>query len=150
MDHNYFMRLAINEAKKSAKKDEVPVGAVIVLDGKILARAHNSIIGKHDPAGHAELLAIRKASKKTGNERLPGAVLYATLEPCAMCAGAILLARVKILVYGADDPKTGACGSAHAILNSAKNNHQVEIIKGVMKDESSGILKEFFRGKRKK
>lgn len=144
------MMEALKEAKKAAKKDEVPVGAVIVMDGKIIARAYNIIIGKKDPCGHAEVLAIRKAAKKTGSERLNGAILYATIEPCPMCSGAILLARIKTLVYGADDLKTGACGSAHRIINDKRNNHQVEVIKGVMKDECGMLMSGFFKAKRKK
>ena len=150
MDHEYFMREAIKEAKKAAKKDEVPVGAVIVKDGKIVARAHNIIVGKKDPCGHAEVLAIRKAAKKTGSERLNGAILYATIEPCPMCSGAILLARIKTLVYGACDTKTGACGSVHLVINDKRNNHQVEVIKGVLGDECGGMLSGFFREKRLK
>ena len=150
MDHEYFMKEAIKEAVKAAKTDEVPIGAIIVKNGKIIVRAHNIIKSKKDPCGHAEILAIRKAAKKTDSERLNGAILYATIEPCSMCSGAILLARIKTLVYGANDLKTGACGSVHTILNDKRNNHQVEVIKGVLKDECGNLLSEFFKKKRSK
>ncbi|MCE5300158.1 MAG: tRNA adenosine(34) deaminase TadA [Spirochaetia bacterium] len=149
MVHQKFMRVALKEAEKSLKRDEVPVGAVITRDGKIVSRSHNLIRAKHDPAGHAEIKAIRKAAAKLGYERLNGCTLYVTLEPCAMCAGAILLSRVDRLVYGAADPKTGACKSVHHIINNEKNNHKVEVIEGVLKEECSAILKVFFKGKRK-
>lgn len=148
MSHEKYMKAALKEAGKSSKKDEVPVGAVIVHGGKIISRAHNNIINKCDPCGHAEILAIRKAAKKLSNERLLGCTLYTTLEPCAMCAGAIVHSRIKTLVFGADDPKTGACGSAHTVLNSVKNNHQVEIISGILKEDSSAMIRDFFRNKR--
>lgn len=144
------MRLALLEAVKAGKKDEVPVGAVIVMDGKIIARAHNNIINRNDPCGHAELIAIRKAAKKTGNERLNGAILYATIEPCCMCAGAILLARIKTLVYGARELKTGACGSVHEIINDPRNNHTVEVVADVLSAGCGAVIKEFFKKKRKK
>jgi tRNA(adenine34) deaminase len=150
MNHEYYMKEALKEANKAAKKDEVPVGAVIVLDGKIIARAHNNIINRRDPAGHAEMLAIRRAAKRIKNERLIGAVLYSTIEPCPMCAGAILLSRVKTLVYGADDMKTGACGSLFSVINDKRNNHQVEVIRGVLREESAEIIKNFFKSRRKR
>ena len=150
MNHEYFMREAIKEAKKAAAKDEVPVGAVVVKEGKIIARGHNLIVGKKDPCGHAEIIAIRKASKKTNSERLNGAILYATIEPCPMCSGAILLARIKTLVYGANDLKTGACGSAHKVINDARNNHQVEVVKGVLAEECGRLMSTFFKEKRMK
>jgi tRNA(adenine34) deaminase len=126
------------------------VGAVIVMDGKIIARAHNNIINRNDPCGHAELIAIRKAAKKTGNERLNGAILYATIEPCCMCAGAILLARIKTLVYGARELKTGACGSVHEVINDPRNNHTVEVVADVLSAGCGAVIKEFFKKKRKK
>jgi tRNA(adenine34) deaminase len=150
MGHEYYMRLALLEAVKAGKKDEVPVGAVIVMDGKIIARAHNNIINRNDPCGHAELIAIRKAAKKTGNERLNGAILYATIEPCCMCAGAILLARIKTLVYGARELKTGACGSVHEVINDPRNNHTVEVVADVLSAGCGAVIKEFFKKKRKK
>ena len=150
MGHEYYMRLALLEAVKAGKKDEVPVGAVIVMDGKIIARAHNNIINRNDPCGHAELIAIRKAAKKTGNERLNGAILYATIEPCCMCAGAILLARIKTLVYGARELKTGACGSVHEVINDPRNNHTEEVVAAVLSAGCGAVIKEFFKKKRKK
>ncbi len=144
------MKEALKEAEKAYKKDEVPVGAVIVQNEKIISRAHNLIKSKKNPAGHAEILAIQKASKKLNSERLIGTSLYVTIEPCAMCAGAIILARVGKLVFGADDPKTGACGSVYKIINNKKNNHKVKVIKGVMQKECAEIIKKFFKRKRQK
>jgi len=146
--HEKFMRDALEEAKKAYKKDEVPVGAVIVKDGKIIARGHNLVKKKKDPCGHAEIITIRKACKKLNNERLNGTSLYVNIEPCSMCAGAIILARIEKVVYGADDPKTGACGSVFEIINSPKNNHKVEVVKGIMRQECAEILREFFKEKR--
>jgi len=148
--YNRYMKEALKEAKKAYKKDEVPVGSVIVKRGRIIARAHNLVKTKKDPSAHAEVLAIRKASKKLKNERLIGVDLYVTIEPCLMCAGAILLARIERLVIGAKDPKTGACGSVYRIINNKKNNHMVKVKKGVLKKECSDIMKKFFKGKRKK
>ena len=150
MTHTYYMTEALKEAQKAYDKDEVPVGAVIVRNGKIIARAHNLIKSKNDPAGHAEILAIKKAAKVLNNERLNGTILYVNIEPCAMCAGAIILARVKTLVFGTPDKKTGACGSVYRIINNKKNNHQVEVVKNVLKQESAKIITDFFREKRKK
>jgi tRNA(adenine34) deaminase len=149
MEHEYFMRQALNEAGKAFKKDEVPVGAVIVKDNVIIARAHNLIRSNNDPCGHAEVLAIKKCAAKLKNERLIGTILYVNIEPCAMCSGAIILARIKTLVYGAKDLKTGACGSVHAIIQHPCNNHKVELVAGVLEEESGEILKKFFREKRK-
>lgn len=148
MDHYYFMHEALKEAGKAAKKDEVPVGAVIVKDGKIIARGHNLIRTHHDPSAHAEIVVIRKACKKLKNERLNGLILYVNMEPCPMCAGAILLARIKTLVFGANDPKTGACGSVFTVINDKRNNHQVEVIKGVLELECGEIVSNFFKNKR--
>jgi len=140
-----FMRAALAEARKGFSEDEVPVGAVVVVDGKIVARAHNLRESLIDPTAHAEILAIKKAAKKLGGWRLNRATLYTTLEPCPMCAGAIVHARVKELVYGADDPKAGACGSIMNIVSSGHLNHRVKVRSGVLKKESSEILKRFFR-----
>jgi tRNA(adenine34) deaminase len=148
MDHIYYMKEALKEAEKAEKKDEVPVGCVIVKDGKIIARGHNLIRTKKNPAAHAEIVAIKKACKKLKNERLNGVTLYVNIEPCAMCAGAILLARIKTLIYGAADPKTGACGSVFTVINDKRNNHQVEIIKGVLEKECGEIVSNFFKNKR--
>jgi len=143
------MQQALKEAQKAYKKDEVPVGAVIVKNKKIIARAHNLIKTKKDPTAHAEILVIKKASLKLKNERLIDSDLYVTIEPCAMCAGAIILARIKNLFFGAKDPKTGACGSVFDIINNKKNNHTVNVTEGILKDQCSDILKKFFERKRK-
>ncbi len=142
------MKEAIKEAEKSFKKDEVPVGAVLVYENKIIATAHNLIRTKKDPAAHAEILAIRKAAKKLNNERLIDASLYVTIEPCAMCAGAIILARIKNLIFGAKDQKTGACGSVFDVISNKKNNHKVNVISGIMENECAEIMKKFFKNKR--
>ena len=128
----------------------MPVGAVIVKDNKIIVRAHNLISKKKDPLAHAEMLAIKKAAKKLKNERLLNTSLYVNIEPCSMCAGAIVLARIETLVFGAKDLKTGACGSVFKIINSKKNNHKVKVKKGVMSKECSDIIKKFFKEKRRK
>jgi tRNA(adenine34) deaminase len=143
------MRAALAEAEKGFRKDEVPVGAVIVADGKVVARAHNLRESLIDPTAHAEILCIKKAAKKLGGWRLGKATLYTTLEPCPMCAGAVVHSRVKELVYGADDPRAGACGSIMNVVSSGHLNHQVKIISGVLKKECSEILKAFFKKIRK-
>ena len=145
-----FMRASLREAARAAREEEVPVGAVVVLDGRVIARAHNKPVQTHDPAAHAEILALRRAGRKLGNYRLNGCSLYVTIEPCAMCAGAIVHARVKRLVCGAADAKSGACGSALKILNHPKLNHHVEVSKGVLKEECGAILTAFFQQRRKK
>jgi tRNA(adenine34) deaminase len=139
------MKAALNEAKKGYKKEEVPVGAVVVVDGKIVSRAHNLRESLIDPTAHAEILAIQRAAKKLGGWRLNRATLYTTLEPCPMCAGAIVHSRVSELVYGADDPKAGACGSIMNVVSSGHLNHRVRVISGVLKKESSEILQKFFK-----
>jgi tRNA(adenine34) deaminase len=139
------MRVALAEAEKGFKKDEVPVGAAVVVDGRVIARAHNLRESLIDPTAHAEILCIKKAAKKLGGWRLSNATLYTTLEPCSMCAGALVHSRVKELVYGADDPKAGACGSIMNVISSGHLNHRVKVISGVLKKESSEILKRFFR-----
>ena len=131
-DDSHFMRLALREAKRAAREQEVPVGAAVVRDGRVLARAHNRPIGLRDPTAHAEILALRRAARKLGNYRLTGCDLYVTIEPCAMCAGAIVQARVRRVVFGATDPKAGASGTALKVLNHPKLNHQVEVVAGVL------------------
>ena len=147
-DDERWMRQALAEASRGAREDEVPVGAVIVKDGHLLARAHNRPIYLNDPTAHAEVLALRRAGRRLGNYRLPGCTLYATIEPCAMCAGAIVQARLKRLVFGAHDPKAGAGGSALTVLNHPKLNHQVEMTKGILAEDCAAILREFFRRRR--
>ncbi len=144
-----FMKEALKEAKKAYDKLEVPVGAVIVKDGKIIARAHNLKETKKDTTKHAEMLAIEKASKKLDAWRLLDCEMYVTLEPCSMCAGAIINARIKKLYIGALDEKTGAAGSVLNLFEDYKFNHKVEIEKGIMKDECEKILKDFFKDLRK-
>jgi tRNA(Arg) A34 adenosine deaminase TadA len=146
----YFMRRALAEAAHGADEDEVPVGAVVVHEGKVVARAHNRPIRLNDPAGHAEILALRRAGRRLKNYRLSGCTLYVTIEPCAMCAGAIIHSRIERLVYGAPDPKAGASGSALTVLNHPKLNHQVDIVQGVLAEDCASILREFFRWKRRK
>lgn len=143
------MRRALREAQRGFDEQEVPVGAVVVQDGQVIARAHNQPVHLHDPSAHAEILALRRAARRLGNYRLPGCTLYATIEPCAMCAGAIVQARLKRLVFGARDHKAGAAGSALAVLNHPKLNHQVEIASGVLAEECAAIIRQFFRRKRK-
>lgn len=147
------MKSALKEAEKSYDKEEIPVGAVIVKDGKIIARGHNLKETKNDTTNHAEIIAIRKASKKLKSWRLRGCTMYVTLEPCTMCAGALIQARLDKVVIGTMDEKTGACGSVLNVLEDYKFNHKVEIEKGVMEKECKEILQKFFRelrGKKKK
>ena len=144
------MRRALREAQKADLQGEVPVGAVVVWDEKIIARGYNRPLALSDPSAHAEILALRRAAKKLGNYRLKGCDLYDTIEPCAMCAGAIIQARLRRVVYGAPDPKAGACGSALDVLNHPKVNHQVEVVSGVLAEECASILQEFFRCRRRK
>jgi tRNA(adenine34) deaminase len=145
-----FMELALKEASKAFKLDEVPVGAVIVKDGKVLVRAHNRTEMDQDPCGHAEILAIRRAAKKLGRWRLSGCTLYVSLEPCAMCAGAIVWSRLDRVVIGALDPKAGACGSVLMVAAHPKLNHRASLASGVLASRSSELLVGFFKSKRKK
>jgi tRNA(adenine34) deaminase len=145
-----YMSEAIKEAVKAFDADEVPVGAIIVHDGRIIARAHNQIKLLKDPTAHAEMIAITQAASHLSSERLLETTLYSTVEPCAMCAGAMVLGRIKRLVYGAEDPKTGASGSVMNVVNNRKLNHRISVVKGVLEEESSALLKEFFALKRKK
>ena len=145
----YYMKQALKEAEKAYKKLEVPVGAVIVKDGKIIARAHNLKETKFDTTKHAEILAIQKASKKLNSWRLIDCEMYVTLEPCSMCAGALINSRIKKVYIGASDQKTGAVGSVFNLLEDYTFNHKVEYEKGILQDECESILKEFFRELRK-
>ena len=140
----FFMREALKEAKKAYKKLEIPVGAVIVKDGEIIARAHNIKEEKKDTTKHAEILAIQKASKKLETWRLNDCEMYVTLEPCPMCAGALIQSRIKKVYIGTMDEKTGACGSVLNLLEDFKFNHKVEVERGILKEECEKILKEFF------
>lgn len=143
-----FMHAAIEEAQAASERSEVPVGAVVVIDGHIVSRAGNRTITDCDPTAHAEIIALRKASEAVGNYRLLGAAIYVTIEPCAMCAGAMIQARVARLVYGADDPKAGAVRSCFSILDDPRLNHRVEVTSGVLKDEAANLLREFFAARR--
>lgn len=143
-----FIRLALKEAKLASAIGEVPVGAVITLGDEILAKAYNSSISMNDPSAHAEILAIRRAGDKIGNYRLAGTTLYVTLEPCIMCAGAIIQARISRVVFGTDDPKNGGVVSLYSILGDKRLNHSVEVTRGILKDECAEILSRFFCEKR--
>lgn len=143
-----YMLAALQLAEDAAAGGEVPVGAVIVLAGEIIGRGNNRVIRDSDPTAHAEIVAMRDAARHLRNYRLIGCALYATLEPCAMCAGAILHARITRLVYAAPDPKAGACGSVLSVLNHPQLNHQVEIEAGQMADESAALLRSFFKERR--
>jgi len=143
------MRLALREAARGARAGEVPVGAVLVAaDGEVVSRAFNRPVGGCDPTAHAEILALRRAARRLGNYRLPGMTLYATLEPCAMCAGALVLSRVSRVVFGASDPKGGAARTLYRILDDPRLNHQIEVIGGVLEAECSELLRGFFRARR--
>ena len=149
MQNDYdFMRIALEEAQAAYSAGEVPVGAVLVHDGHILARAHNLPITMNDPSAHAELLTLRQAGQKAGNYRLVGAELYVTLEPCIMCAGAIVQARLARVIFGARDPKCGAVASLYNILTDERLNHQVEVTEGVLREECGEIMSRFFQQKR--
>ena len=143
-----FLRAAVAEAHKAERAGEVPVGAILTLDGEIIGRGHNSVITTSDPTAHAEIVALRAAGLSLNNYRLERTTLYCTLEPCAMCAGAILHARVARLVYAAPDPKAGACGSVLSVLNYPALNHRVEVSPGLLADECGALLTNFFRTKR--
>ena len=148
-DENY-MSEALKEALKAGQEDEVPVGCVIVFDGKIIGRGHNRTIALQDPTAHAEVLAVTAASEHLGSWRLSGCTVYSTIEPCVMCAGALVLARVDRLVYGAPDPKFGACESLYNIVQDPKLNHRITVTSGTLKVQCAKIMQEFFRKKRSK
>ncbi len=142
------MQAALAEAEAAERDGEVPVGAVVVHEGEIVARGNNRVVRDSDPTAHAEIIAMRAAGKVLGNYRLEGCELYTTLEPCAMCAGAILHARLARLVYAASDPKAGACGSVLSVMNHPQLNHKVEVVSGLLAEECGAILTEFFRRRR--
>ena len=143
-----LMRRALVQAAEAFEADEVPVGAVIAHKGRIIAQAHNQVEMLKDPTAHAEIIAIRKACKKLKNYRLNGCTMYVTIEPCAMCAGALIWARVNRIVFGAYDAKAGACGSVFNIVSEKKLNHQIEVYGGLLEEECATIIKEFFKSKR--
>jgi tRNA(adenine34) deaminase len=144
----YFMRLAIREAQAALEHDDVPIGAVVVHDGEVIGAAHNERELRQDPTAHAELIALREASRALGSWRVLDAVLYVTLEPCAMCAGAIVLARVPRLVYGATDPKAGAAGSVLDVLGQPRLNHRPAVAAGLLAEECAELLTDFFGSRR--
>jgi tRNA(adenine34) deaminase len=143
------MEKALAQARRAFALDEVPVGAVVVFGQRVIGRGFNRTIGKHDPCAHAEILALRQAAKRLGNYRLTSATLYCTLEPCAMCAAALVHARIGLLVYGTPDPKAGAVDSHLNLLRAGFFNHRVQVISGILQEESGELLRQFFRKKRK-
>jgi tRNA(adenine34) deaminase len=143
-----MMALALDEARAAASYGDVPIGAVVVHDGEIIARAHNRRECDQDPTAHAELMALQQAAAVLGRWRLTGCTLYVTLEPCAMCAGALVLARLDRLVYGCDDPKAGACGSVFDLVRAPELNHRIDVVRGVLADECGRMLKGFFEERR--
>ena len=144
------MREALRQAQEAFVQDEVPVGAVIVYKGKIISRGYNQVERLKDPTAHAEMLALTSAANFLGTKWLFDAAIYVTIEPCSMCAGALVLARIKNIYFGARDPKTGACGSVVNIAHHKKLNHRIKVTGGILEEESSSLLKEFFKKKRKK
>ena len=146
----YFMREALKEAQKALGKNEVPVGAVVVYNDKIIGRGHNQSITSKNPCAHAEIIALEKAARKLKSYRLNDTKIYVTVEPCAMCAGALVWARVSHIYYGAKDPKAGACGSILNVVNHKKLNHRIKITAGVLENDCRSIIQEFFQRKRKK
>ncbi|MFM7844962.1 MAG: tRNA adenosine(34) deaminase TadA [Planctomycetota bacterium] len=147
--HEYYMRQALREAEAAQGENEVPIGAVIVRDGRVIAAAHNQREQLHDPTAHAEMVAITQAAGQIGDWRLERCALYVTLEPCPMCAGAILQARIPIVVFGATDPKAGAVQSLYQLLNDPRLNHRCHVIGGVLADSCGGLLTSFFQAQRK-
>jgi tRNA(adenine34) deaminase len=145
---DYFMRLALREAEHALEHSDVPIGAVVVHDGELVAAAHNERELRQDPTAHAELIALREAARLAGSWRVLDSTIYVTLEPCAMCAGAIVLARVPRLVYGASDPKAGACGSVLDVLGEPRLNHRPEVAGGLLAEECGALLTGFFASRR--
>jgi tRNA(adenine34) deaminase len=148
MPEQRFMQLALEQAQHAWAQGEVPVGAVVVRDGAVIATGYNQPIGRHDPTAHAEIVALRAAAHTLGNYRLPGCDLYVTLEPCAMCSGAMMHARLARVVYAAADPKTGACGSVLDLFRQEELNHHTEVVGGILAEQASAMLKNFFAERR--
>lgn len=146
--HEHFMRAALRAAQEAKARDEVPIGCCIAADGEIIAVAGNRTRTDCDPTAHAEIVALREAARHAGNYRLPDAIVYSTIEPCAMCAGALIQARVRLLVYGATDEKAGAVESHFGICNAAHLNHRLEVITGVLEAECRELMQDFFRNRR--
>ena len=147
-DHEYWMELAFREAEKAYEKGEVPIGSVIVHENTIIGRGYNSTETLQEPTAHAEMIAITAAADYLGSKRLLDTRMYVTLEPCSMCAGAIVLARIPMLIFGASDPKAGACGTLYNLVQDKRLNHRVELVKGILDNKCSLILSEFFRNLR--
>ena len=143
-----YLQMALTQAREAAAAEEVPVGAVVVLQGKVIGIGQNNVLRTNDPTAHAEVVAMRAAAAAIDNYRLVGCTLYSTLEPCSMCAGAMLHARISRLVFAASDPKAGAAGSVLSVLNHPRLNHQVELTPGILAEESAAILQAFFRSRR--
>ena len=148
MTDSDFLEAALSEAAAAATAQEVPVGAVVVLEGRIIAAGHNRVLRTNDPTAHAEIVAIRAAAQALSNYRLTGCTLYTTLEPCAMCAGAILHARISRLVYATPDPKAGAAGTVLSVINHPRLNHALEVTSGILAERSGELLRQFFRSRR--
>jgi tRNA(adenine34) deaminase len=148
IDDHQAMQAALAEARLAAEAGEVPIGAVVIHEGAIIARGQNRVLRDVDPTAHAEIVALRAAAKALGNYRLAGCTLFVTLEPCAMCAGAMIHARIDRLVYAAPDPKAGACGSVLEVLNHPQLNHKIQVDQGIAADESAELLRRFFRERR--
>ena len=146
--HEQWMRLALAEAATAGQAGEVPVGAVLIRDGEIIGRGHNQPIASHDPTAHAEINALRDAAAKAANYRLPGSTLYVTLEPCLMCAGAIVQARIEVVVFGARDEESGAAGSVANVLETPLNNHRCRVVAGVLARDCAALLGDFFANRR--
>jgi tRNA(adenine34) deaminase len=147
--HDHFMQIAMEEAEIAVRENEVPIGAAIVHNGRVIARAHNQREQLHDPTAHAEMIAITQAAEALQSWRLDGCTLYVTLEPCPMCAGAIIQARIPTLVYGAADPKAGAVHTLHHLLDDPRLNHRAEVVSGVMAEPCARILSQFFQEQRR-
>lgn len=148
LEHRIWMGHALEQAQQALKTDDVPVGAVVVRDGEVIAGAANRREADQDPTAHAEILALRQAARAAGGWRLEGCALYVTLEPCAMCAGALVLARLPLLVYGSGDPKAGACGSLYDLVRDPRLNHRVDVVSGVLADDCGRLLSRFFQARR--
>jgi tRNA(adenine34) deaminase len=148
VSHEGNIQLALEQAIAAASAGEVPVGAIVVYEGEVIASGRNVVLATHDPTAHAEIVAIRAAALRLNNYRLTGCELYTTLEPCAMCAGAIIHARISLLVYGASDPKAGAAGSVLSVINHPQLNHQLQVTAGVLAEECGELIRAFFRERR--
>lgn len=148
MTDEHFMGAALELARRAWREGEVPVGAVVVRDGQIVGRGHNRPVSGHDPSAHAEIEALRDAARRLGNYRLPECELFVTIEPCVMCSGAVLHARIRRVIYGAADPKTGACGSVIDLFSETRLNHHTRIVSGVLAQECGDLLRRFFSERR--